>query len=175
MVVVTDELRERLLSYISSQVAKGPESIQSAVRKGQEQLLGVIDGISEEQALFKPDADTWSVVEVLRHVVDGKRRNAAGCAALARGETRGGEAQTGRSGEELPSLAAARSALEASHGELFAAVASFSPATNLEARYEHPWFGLLNCQEWAVFQRIHDGDHAAQIEQVKAAPGFPAA
>ena len=173
MVVVTDELRERLLSYISRQVSKGPESIKSAVRKGQEQLLAVIDGISEEQASFKPDADTWSVVEVLRHVVDGKRRNAAGCAALARGETRGGEAQTGRTGEELPSLAAARSALEASHGELVAAVASFSPATNLEARYEHPWFGLLNCQEWAVFQRIHDGDHAAQIEQVKAAPGFP--
>ena len=175
MVTVTDELRERLLTYVSHQVSRGPDSIKSAVEKGQKQLLGVIDGLSEEQAAFKPDADTWCVVEVLRHVVDGKRRNAAGCAALARGEVRRGEAKTGRTGEELSSLAAARSALEASHGELVAAVASFSPATNLATRYEHPWFGPLNCQEWAVFQRIHDGDHAEQIEQVKAAPGFPTA
>ena len=173
MVTVTDELRERLLSYVSHQVAQGPEAIQNAVRKGQEQLLGVMDGISEEQASFKPDADTWSVVEVLRHVVGAKQRNVAWCTGLARGETIAGAAQPGRTGAELPSLAAARSALEASHGELVAVVASFSPETNLEARYEHPWFGPLNCQEWAVFQRIHDGDHAEQIEQVKAAAGFP--
>ena len=175
MVTVTDEVRERLLNYISHQVSKGPEAIRNAVQKGQEQLLGDIDGISEEQASFKPDADTCSVLEVLRHVVDGKRLNAAGCVALARGETRGGEAQTGRTGDELPSLAAARSALEAAHDDLVAFVESLSSATNLEARYEHPWFGLLNCQEWAIFQRIHDGDHAEQIEQVKAASGFPAA
>lgn len=175
MVTVTDELRERLLSYISHQVSRGPEAIKSVVQKGQKQLLDGLDGLSEEQASFKPDADTWSVLEVLRHVVDGKRRNAAGCVALARGETRGGEAETGRTGEELPSLAAARSALEAAHDDLVAFVESLSPATNLEARYEHPWFGELNCQEWAAFQRIHDGDHAEQIEQVKAAPGFPKA
>ncbi len=175
MVTVTDELRDRLLNYVSHQVSKGPEAIRNAVQKGQEQLLGAINGISEEQASFKPDADTWSVLEVLRHVVDAKQRNVEGCAALARGETRGGEAEPGRGGGELPSLAAARSALEASHGELAAVVASFSPAANLEARYKHPWFGPLNCQEWAVFQRIHDGDHAEQIEQVKATPGFPTA
>jgi hypothetical protein len=23
----------------------------------------------------------------------------------------------------------------------------------------HPWFGELNCREWAVFQRVHDEDH----------------
>ena len=175
MVTVTDEVRERLLSYVNRQVSKGPDSIKSAVEKGQKQLLGVMDGLSEEQAAFKPDADTWSVVEVLRHVVDAKRHNAAWCTALASGETIAGQAQPGRTDVELSSLAAARSALEASHGELVAVVASFSPATNLEARYEHPWFGLLNCQEWAVFQRIHDGDHAEQIEQVKAAAGFPTA
>ena len=173
MVTVTDEVRERLLSYISHQVSRGPDSIRSAVEKGHEQVMGVIDGVSEEQATFKPDAETWSILEVLRHAVDAKRRNVAGCAALARGQTSDGSAQTGRAGEELPSLAAARSALEASHDDLLAFVESLSPATNLEARYEHPWFGELNCQEWAVFQRIHDGDHAEQIEQVKAAPGFP--
>ena len=174
MVTVTDELRERLLSYVSHQVAKGPESIRGTIQKGHDQLLGVIDGLSEQQAAFKPDADTWSVVEVLRHVVDAKQRNVEWCAALARGETIAAAAQPGRTGDELPSLAEARSALDAAHDELLAFVATLSPETNLEARFEHPIFGPLNCQEWAVFQRVHDGDHAQQVEQIRAAPGFPA-
>jgi hypothetical protein len=175
MATVSNDQRERLVSYISHQAAKGPGSIRGTIQKGHHQLLGIIDGLSEQQATFKPSPDVWSVLEVLRHAVDAERGVGRSCAALARGETPAGQAQPGRSGGALPSLTEARSALDAAHDELLAFVATLSPETNLEARFEHPFFGPLNCQEWAVFQRVHDGDHAEQIEQIKAAEGFPAA
>ena len=92
------------------------------------------------------------------------------CVTLARGATpeRGGDNAT------YASLAEARSALEAAQLELLAFIDGLSPDVNVEARFEHFVFGELNCLEWAAFQRVHDGDHAGQIEKIKAAVGFPA-
>ena len=42
-----------------------------------------------------------------------------------------------------------------------------------EATALHPFFGDLNCKEWAAFVYVHSRDHADQIEKVKGAPGFP--
>jgi hypothetical protein len=33
----------------------------------------------------------------------------------------------------------------------------------------------MNCRQWAVFQRVHDADHAPGIGKIKATPGFPVA
>ena len=171
--MVTDDEREGLLSYIRHQVSKGPDGIRDAVEKGHAQLLGQLEGLSEEHARFTPEPDQWSIFEVLQHVLQGKRGVAGRCAALARGETIEGVAESGQRFAPLPSLSAARPALDAAHEELLAFIEGISPETNLEARSQHPFFGPLNCQEWAAFQRIHDGDHSGQIEQIKAATGFP--
>jgi hypothetical protein len=37
------------------------------------------------------------------------------------------------------------------------------------------FFGPLHCKAWYLFQRVHDIDHANQINAVKEAPGYPAA
>lgn len=170
MATLPDELRERVVSYITHQGAKEPGAIRDVIQKGHDQLLSLIDGLSEEQARFKPGADDWSVFELLRHVVQSKRGVAGVCAALARGET-----PPSFEGDSvaLTSLAEARSALDAAHEELLAFVDALSPEANVETRYEHPFFGPLNCREWAAFQRVHDADHTQQIEQIKSAPGFP--
>ncbi len=52
-----DELRERIISYVRHQVGKGPEGIRQAILKGYDQLHGLIDGLSEEQAAFMPSPD----------------------------------------------------------------------------------------------------------------------
>ena len=170
MVTISDDVRERLVSYLKHQAEKSPEAIRGLVEKGHAQLLDRIDGLSEEQAAFKPEPDVWSVVEVLQHAAPAKRWVANLCVTLARGATpeRGGGNAT------YASLAEARSALEAAHTELLAFVDGLSPDVNVEARYEHFVFGALNCLEWAAFQRVHDGDHAGQIDQIRAATGFPA-
>ncbi len=181
MTTVPDDVRGRLVSYFKHKASKGTEDIKQTVREGHDGLLGVLDDISEEQATFKPSAEVWSVLEVLQHVATTKRELAILCTALARSETyqglgpEGEEAATqdGISRMQFRSLADARSATEEAHGELMAFVDGLTPEADLDARYNHFVFGALNCREWAVFQRVHDGDHARQIEQIKAAPGFP--
>jgi DinB superfamily len=165
-----DEVISRVTSYITHQASKEPARIRDVVWKGHEQLLAQLDGISEEQARFKPSPDDWSVLEVLQHAAPATRFVAELCAALARGETY----ERGEGSTEYASLAEARSALDSAHEELVGFIVGLAPDANTEAKYKHFLFGDLNCREWAAFQRIHDGDHAGQIEQIKAAPGFPA-
>jgi hypothetical protein len=167
-----DEVRDRVRSYIVHQAAKEPAAIKDIVQHGHDQLLDRIDGLSEEQARFKPGPDDWSVLEVLQHAAPAKRWLAGICAALARGET-----PARSEGDAAPpaSLAEARSALQSAHQELLGFIDGLSPEADLEARHEHLFFGPLNCREWATFQLVHDRDHAQQIDQIKAAPGFPAA
>ena len=174
------EVRERVRSYVGHQAAKEPAAIRQLVQRAHDQLLGLIDGLSDDQASYKPGPDEWCILDVLRHVEESKRGIAAIAAALAQSETPGQTpTELGRIGtiESAPfsSLAEARSALDASHGELLAFIDTIASQTNLEASSPHPWFGEHNCKEWAVFQCLHDRDHAGQIEQIKSAPGFPAA
>ena len=181
MTTVPDDAVTRLISYFKHQAGKDREAIKKMVQEGHDGLLGVLDGMTEEQATFKPSADTWSVLEVLEHVATAKREIARLCAGLARGETYEGVGpdeervtiQDGLSRMSFGSLDEARSTTEASHREQLAFIASLSPEADVEARYKHFIFGALNCREWAVFQRVHDADHGNQIEQVKAAPGYP--
>ena len=180
MTTVPDEIVERIRSYLAHNAAKEPRAITELVQTGHDQLGGLLEGLSEEQARFKPGPDDWSVLELLRHVVVTKRGVARVCETLARGEQPaglGGEgearAQDGVMGEEFPSLAQARAATQEAHEQLLSFLGRLSPAANTEARFRHFLFGDLNCREWAAFQRIHDGDHAGQIEKIRAAPGFP--
>ena len=78
-------------------------------------------------------------------------------------------------GRTYATLAEAVDAAVAAHDELVAFVNGLSDASNTDVTYDHFLFGPLNCREWAVFQRVHDGDHGGQIEKIRAADGFPAA
>ena len=175
MATKSDDLRERVLAYVQHQVGKGPQGIRDAVQKGHDQLLSQIDGLSEEQAAYKPAPDDWCVLEVLQHVLESKEIITRRCFALARGETVPVVGTIGSVEGEVPgSLAQARSALGAAHADALRFADSLAPETNLLDKEPHPWFGPLNCVEWAVFQRVHDGDHANQIQQITSATGYPA-
>lgn len=170
---------ERVGSYIRYNAAKDPPALRALVEQGQTQIDGLLAGLTEDQARFKPSADDWSVMELMNHVVTAKGGVARICARLGRGETiegagREGDEQNGITGTDFASLAEARVAARAAHEELIVFVDGISPATNVETRFNHFVFGDLNCREWAAFQRVHDGDHSGQIEQIKAASGYPA-
>jgi hypothetical protein len=181
MTTVPDDVATRLVSYLKHQAKKEPEAIRGLVQGGHDSLLSVLDGITEEQASFKPSDDIWSALEVLEHVVTGKHEVCRLCTGLAHGKAYEGVGpdeervtiQDGITRVHFESLADARSAAESEHAEQLTFIASISPETDIEARYSHFIFGALNCREWAVFQRVHDLDHGNQIEQVKATPGYP--
>lgn len=180
MVTARDsDVIERVGSYIRHNAEKEPAALHDLVEKGHDQLFAQLGGLSAEQATFKPAPDEWSVLELMDHVVTAKGGVARICARLARGETiegtgREGDEQDGITRDHFEALADARAAAQAAHDELLAFIDGLSPASNVAARFNHFVFGDLNCREWAAFQRVHDGDHAGQIEKVRAAAGFPA-
>lgn len=181
MTTTPDDVQERVGSYISHQSVKAPQALLEIVQKGHDNLLRLLDGMSETQAKFKPADDVWSVLEVLDHVITAKRGVARTCVTLARGEAprsigEEGQEETpqdGITGKRFSSIADARSAAEEAHAEMVDFIIGLSDDVDLDARFKHFLFGPLNCREWAAFQRVHDGDHGQQIEQVKAAKGYP--
>ena len=175
MVTPPDEVKDRVLSYIKHQAAKSAPALRGVVQQGHDQVMGLLAGMSDEQAGFKSSAEEWSVFEVLQHASEAGRRTARGCVALAAGgETNKIERAGQIKNEPFTSLDQARAALDAGHQELVDFIDTLSPETNVEATLAHPFFGPLNCREWAAFQRVHDGDHAGQIEQITSAAGYPA-
>lgn len=173
------EFIERVGGYIRHNAGKDPAAIRDLVQQGHKQLVGLLAGMTEEQARFKPGPDEWSVLELLRHVIAAKRGVARTCATLGRGEAMAG---AGREGDEQDgmmgsrtygSLAEARAALEEAHDQMRAFLDGELPHARRELRFKHFLFGDLNAVEWAVFQRVHDGDHSNQIEKIKAAEGYP--
>jgi hypothetical protein len=183
MTTVSDDLRERLVGYIGDNARKDPAAIRALVEKGHAQIMGNLQAMSDEQARFKPASDVWSALEVMAHVVTAKRGTARICDRLARGDVPagfGGEGednasrQDGISDGAFASVAQAAAAAQAGHDALLAFVDTLSPETDTNTRYNHFVFGDLNCREWAVFQRVHDGDHSQQLDQIKAAEGYPA-
>lgn len=179
MTTAQDEMIERIGGYIRHNAEKEPAAIRSLVQEANERLAGLLDGMSEGQAAFKPAPDVWSVVELMAHVVTAKHGVARICERLARGEQVAnfgveGEEQNGVTRGAFASLSDARPAAQSAHDELLAFIDGLSGGENVDARYKHFLFGELNCREWAVFQRVHDFDHSNQIEQILAAPGYPA-
>lgn len=169
-----DEVRERVVSYISHQAQKDLGAIRGLIEDGRGRLLAQLDGLSEEQAAFRPGADQWSVVEVLRHVAAAERWAAGIAAGLARGRSPDDERRAGDQGTEaVASLADGRRTIEESHREMLAVVDALPAEPDAQATADHPFFGPLTCKQWLVFQRVHDLDHCGQIEQIRAAPGFP--
>ena len=168
------EVRERITGYIKHNANKSNQAVLDLVEQGHHQLVGLLDGLSDKQAAFKASAEDWSVLEVLRHVVGSKRGVARRCSVLARGEASASFEPADEVGA-FASLSEARAALDAGHQELLSSVRALTPDANVGVTFDHPFFGALNCREWAVFQRIHEGDHAGQIEKIKAAEGFTVA
>jgi hypothetical protein len=80
-------------------------------------------------------------------------------------------------GSQIPDegqpLAALIERLRTARADLLARVRGWPASTDLAATFEHPLFGPLNCKGWVAFQRVHDADHIGQLEQIKAAEGYP--
>jgi len=116
-----------------------------------------------------PAARDWSSAEVLHHVISSgagvgrrigeaiERQDAA--AALF-------EDRLEHAGADL-SVARARELLLAEREALFAAALAADPAAHLNVTaIEHQWFGPLNWKAALLFLRVHDLDHARQIEAI---------
>lgn len=177
---IPDDNRALAVSFIRDGSNKKPEDIEALVQQGHKELVDALADVSESQARHKPSADDWSILELMAHVVTTKQIVSILCRSLGDGHLPPGfgpqfeeaSAQDGVTVSRFVTLAEAATAARAAHRNLLTFIRSID-SVNIEMRFKHFVFGPLNSREWAVFQRIHDGDHTPQIFAIKATPGFP--
>lgn len=143
-------------------------------------LLAALDGVSEEQAEFRPIAgvgeDGWGIAEVLRHIVSIETIMADRVHALGIGASVSSLTPTYPGYMEsvdtrrLPALV---KTIGQSHAALLAAVMEIEGHERLDTVAEHRRFGNLNCRAWLVMHGLHMRDHARQIGKIKALDGYP--
>lgn len=167
-------------SYLVSQAERKTfGELRVTVEDARAGLLAAIEGVSEDQAQFKPtplgtgDEDAWSIAEVVRHCIQNEEAVALCVRALALGD-QARPASIGRVvGRTNSSLSDLVRDLRAANFALDHAVGSVEGKEKLEPTATHQFFGELNCRAWFLFQRIHDIDHTRQIEKIKADPAYP--
>jgi len=174
--MVAEDARRRLVSYLGHQASKDVPVLVELIEEQRGRLLGLLDRVSEEQAAFHPAPDQWSIADVLRHVIAAEEHVALVIESLARGVVPKGKRVMGRqTPDEGQPLAALIERLRVARADLLARIRGWPASPDLTATFEHPYFGPLNCKGWVAFQRLHDADHIGQIEQIKAAAGYPGA
>lgn len=165
-----EEVRDRVVSYIQHQGAKSPEALIDLVRTSQQRFLDVISGLSDEVAAKKPAPDEWSVRELTRHVLDAEDS----VAILVHNLSRGMGPPEGRNAGRMVAdddgpFAQYVEQLKALNERMLDAIKGLPKDPNLEEKAAHPFFGMLNCKEWAAFQRVHDEDHVQHAQKILAA------
>lgn len=170
--MVSEDVRARVTSYIKHQAGKGPAAVAVIVADSQHRLLDTLSSVDEAVTTRKPAPDEWCLCELIRHVIDAQHGVSTLVERLASGtEVKVDERRaigmkkedTGQPyAEMLDELRASNQRLQDTMAALPA-----QPDTTLTA--PHPFFGELNCVEWAAFQKIHDEDHIQHANKVIAA------
>lgn len=176
--MTTDQQAEfdRLRGYLNSQGERNSHAaIWPRAVKARMQLIDSLEKVTDEQAAWSPSAEDWSIKEVALHILNGSRNARRIVQALSQGNS------VDTSGIEPP-----RKTTDATVAELYeqlrddgiewtVAISQLPQTPPLEPTAPHPIFGDLHARAWHLFERVHDLDHANQIESVKQTDGYPAA
>jgi hypothetical protein len=170
---MTDE-QKRIRGYLVAQGAKlGPGEIADKVRAAMRDLRAAADAVPAARFAERPAPDDWSGNEVMAHVIDAGRHFGGAIVRMLDGQP--GGAARDRLERDVPrrSLAEWWAIFEMDRSALFQRVAAADPQTRLDATVEHPFFGPLNWREALLFMRLHDLDHAGQMQKIAAALSVP--
>ena len=169
------EERQRVSAYLRNQGEKSTWlELWPSVIQGRLEFIEALRGVSDAQADFRSEPGDWTIREVAYHMLTGSRAVAETITQLAGGQpvdqvqwTDPAKAPTAAAIADLRREIAADSVA-------FSSLATrFPDDVSLEPTAAHGMFGDLHCRAWFMFQRVHDQDHARQINAIKDASGYP--
>lgn len=171
---MTDE-QQRIRSYLQAQGAKlTPAEMVEKVQAAMRELRAAAALVPPARFTQKPGRDEWSGNEVMAHVVAADGYFGGGIGRLLRGQPSVGRPEgRGIEGAPLRAAEAWYDLLARQREDLFAAVRAADPAAAPDQRIEHPMFGPLTWRETLLFTRLHDLDHAGQLQKIGAAFAAP--
>jgi hypothetical protein len=165
--------------------------LRARLEENGEKWLACIRDVSEEQAQFSSGEGLWNILQVAEHVAVAERQMLAMWKKLMQPGTSPREkdetivaAQSDRNKKNqapersLPSgrfhaLRDAEAEFELNRQN---SIAALLVAEGLrEKTVEHPLSGLVDGYQLFLVMAMHPLRHVYQVEEIKAAPGFPAA
>ena len=168
-----DEEQARIRGYLVAQGAKlTPVAIVEKVRAAMADLRAAAGAVPAARFGERPAPEEWSGNDVMAHVVDAGRSFGDRIVAVLDGAPVASPPRTGGRGVEGAPLLSAEAwyrALAQQREAMFAAVLAADPAAVPDARIDHPMFGPLSWRETLLFTRLHDLDHAGQLQKIATA------
>ena len=167
---MTDE-EKRIRSYLEAQGAKlSPAAIIEKVHAAMADLRTAAEAVPAARFTERPAADEWSANEVMAHVVAAGAYFGTGItSALDQAPPPRRMKDPGAIGAPVRAAAEWSALLTRDREALFERVLRADPLANLERPIEHGMFGPLNWRETLLFMRLHDLDHAGQLQKIAAA------
>ncbi|MHB8577425.1 MAG: DinB family protein [Dehalococcoidia bacterium] len=166
----------KVRGYVTAQAAKlTPAQIVEKVRDSQASVLAAAESIPADRFNTAPADGDWSAAEVLYHVltVVGDHSRAVVSAIRSGAPTRVRPDRLEHLTRQV-TLGEAKQLLADERGELFEVASAADPDARLDITVmNHPEFGQFNWRETLLFVRVHDLDHARQLQQIAAAVGKP--
>ncbi len=175
--MISDDIIQQREAYMDLMQTMGTTphpQIIDAVAETQGQLLQIFESVPEPQAIRSPAPDEWSLRDLALHTAFTERLIAKLIHHIARGTTPSAEDFEGAGIGMMPKDAGQPYAdilddLRRYNEALLEAVRDLPEKPNMEMKLPHPFFGPLNCLEWAGFQRVHDLDHIQHARKIIAA------
>ena len=172
--VQQDERTQQALAYIRHQASKPLASLRVLAVRTAADCNRRLEGISEEQAHFKP-GNEWSVKEVLDHLIYSTARVVIEPVRdLVDGKAPRPFTPDDSGGRAMQSIQELRKEMGRLLEETVVLVGSVPEADMSRGTWEHPSLGPLNLKELIALHRLHVMDHVQQIEKIKVDPGYPA-
>jgi len=172
-----NEEQARIRSYLVAQGAKlTPAAIVEKVQAAMADLRAAAAAVPPGRFAERPAPEEWSGNEVMAHVVAADLYFGGNIVGVL--DDQPPIPRTGARGIEDAPVRPAEAwyrILAEQREALFARVLAVDPAVAPEARIEHPMFGPLSWRETLLFTRLHDLDHAGQLQKIAAALGAGAA
>lgn len=169
--MLPQDVRDRVTSYIRHQATKPRDFLVEFVRTSQDRYADAVSGVDEALSQRQPAEGEWSLRELTRHVITTEDFVANVIAATGRGETppdRSGGLGMMRGDDGRP-YSALIDDLRIVNAKMLQAIAALPDPPDTALTPAHPFFGPLNCLEWAAFQRVHDEDHVQHAAKIIAA------
>ncbi|MCF6410385.1 DinB family protein [Pseudalkalibacillus salsuginis] len=156
----------------------------SVFEEGRKELMGVIDEIPEDLVHSRVSVNSWSVLEILEHLVLIEKVITKQCEHLiCQGvDTETPDHPVYRSGKRYPvveapeyvrpigryrSMDEAKIALQQSRNKLIQVLEDIEDPTLLERRaFSHPVFGPMKLTQWIDFIGYHERRHIDQIKEI---------
>jgi len=166
---MTDE-QKRIRGYLQAQAAKlSPAQIVDKVRAAMTELRAAAGAVPPARFTERPAPEEWSANEVMAHVVEAGRHFGGAVVRLLDGQPPGAPRDAPALDTTPRPLEAWWALLERDRAAVFARASAADPGARLDATVEHAFFGPLNWRETLLFLRLHDLDHAGQMQKVAGA------